>query len=351
MPFQLSLWQVESDQLVTVPTSRPDLEDRLEEWIANDPSILGMELLLIGRQVQTQYGGRIDLLGIDQLGNPVIIELKRDKTPRDVVAQILDYAAWVKNLSFDELEAITSKYLKRSLVSAYSEFYNDEDFPDTVNNDHSMVIVASELDDSSERIVQYLATYDMNINTVFFNFFKAEAGDFLGRAWLMDPQETQERSARRKQAPWTGYWFVNVGEGDHRNWDDNRKYGYIGAGQGDWYSRALKRLKPGAKIFAYMKGLGYVGYGEVTEEACRIQDFVPDEHSVPLLELPLRAERADENADNPEKSEWVVRVNWLKTYDRENAQTRKGIFANQNIACQLRDAQTAEFLKRAFDVE
>lgn len=350
MPFQLGLWQVQSGQLVPVRSARPNLEEQLEKWIASDPSILGMELLLIGRQVQTQYGGRIDLLGLDRLGNTVIIELKRDRTPRDVVAQILDYAAWVKELSFDELDAITLKYRGRSLVRAYGEFYTD-DFPDTVNSEHSMIIVASELDDSSERIVQYLASYDMNINTIFFKFFATEAGEFLGRAWLMDPQEVQERSSTRKQAPWTGYWFVNVGEGDHRNWDDNRDYGYVSAGQGDWYSRALKRLQPGAKIFAYMKGLGYVGYGEVTEEARRIKDFVPIGQSTSLLELPLRAERAAENADDPEMSEWVVPVKWLKTYDRQNAKARRGIFANQNIVCQLRDVRTVEYLKKAFEVE
>lgn len=53
--------------------------------------------MLIGRQEDTGFGGRIDLLAIAPDGALVLIELKRDKTPRDVVAQSLDYAGWVEN--------------------------------------------------------------------------------------------------------------------------------------------------------------------------------------------------------------------------------------------------------------
>jgi hypothetical protein len=41
-------------------------------------------------------------------------------------------------------------------------------------------------------------------------------------------------------------------------------------------------LKAGDKIFAYMKGLGYVGYGEVMKEATPIGDFTVDSRGVYL---------------------------------------------------------------------
>jgi len=40
-------------------------------------------------------GGRIDLLAIAPDGALVIIEIKRGRTPREVVAQALDYAGCV----------------------------------------------------------------------------------------------------------------------------------------------------------------------------------------------------------------------------------------------------------------
>ena len=141
---------------------------------------------------------------------------------------------------------------------------------------------------------------------------------------------------------------MNVGEGAHRNWDDNRRYGYISAGQGAKYSSFLKRLKVGDKIFAYMKKLGYVGYGEVTREAAMIKEFVPAGESQPVLDLPLKAKHADENSDNPELSEWAIGVEWLRSYPAEDARRFKGAFANQNIVCELRHADTIEFLEQEF---
>lgn len=213
-----------------------------------------------------------------------------------------------------------------------------------------MIIVASEIDEASERIVEYLAEeYKVNINVVFFTFFKSGSEELLGRAWLMDPEEVEETAGSRTSIPWSGYWFVNVGEGLHRNWDDNMRYGYMGAGQGSKYSRALKRLEASDKIFAYLKGKGYVGYGQVTSEAVPIRDFIVEGESKPLLELPLNANAGD-NSGDPELSEWAIAVRWIKAFQRTDAKTFSGIFASQHIACKIRNQQTVEFLEREFGI-
>lgn len=350
MPFEMSLWRVAGSKLDPIASAHLEQEQRLEDWIAKDPSILGMDIALIGRQVQTSVGGRIDLLALDRDANCVVLELKRGRTPREVVAQLLDYGAWVKDLGYNELDRIAQRWMQKSVATIFQDVFGDT-IPETVNASHSLIVVASELDDSSERIISYLSEeYGVSINAVFFTFFRENSTELLGRAWLRDPVETIERSEARKRAPWSGYWFANVGEGEHRNWDDNRKYGYIGAGQGEKYSGPLRHLKVGDKIFAYMKGIGYVGYGEVTKEASPIGDFVVEELGKPLLELPLRAVRAAENKDSPDNAEWAVGVRWLKEVPREQAKTFKGIFANQNIVCKLRDPKTLEFLRSEFAV-
>lgn len=58
-------------------------EEVLEDWLETNPDKIleDGKLLLIGRQVETNLGTYIDLLGIDRKGNVVVIELKRDKTP------------------------------------------------------------------------------------------------------------------------------------------------------------------------------------------------------------------------------------------------------------------------------
>ena len=350
MPFNMVLWAVQENDLAEIPKAHLADETRLEDWIEADGSILGLDILIIGRQVKTGFGGRIDLLGIDRQGDAVILELKRDKSPRDVVAQVLDYAAWVVNLTARDIDAIAGAYLKNGLADAFRSQFNAS-LPESINMDHSMIIVASELDEASERIVQYLATnHGVNVNAIFFSFFKHNEKELVGRAWLMDPQDVAERRHSRTRPPWSGYYFVNVGEGERRNWDDCREYGFISAGGDRKYSKPLERLEKGDKLFAYMKGLGYVGFGEVASEAVIARKFVSVESGTPLLELDLKEPGMRADSENTDRSEYVVGVHWLETYPRDDAKWFTGAFANQNIVCKLRHQETLDFLKREFGV-
>jgi hypothetical protein len=167
---------------------------------------------------------------------------------------------------------------------------------------------------------------------------------------LKDPEELQERTLARKQAPWSGYYFVNVGEGQERNWDDCRNYGFLAAGQGEKYSKAMKKLMPDNLVFAYMGGRGYVGFGKVTQPAMMVRDFTPEGLGKRLLDLPLEQPNICQNKDDPALSDWAVDVKWEKTFPREEAKRFPGIFANPNIVCLLRDAATVEFLRKEFGI-
>ena len=110
------VWAIdESDSLKEMEPSKLDYEERIETWICNNVSVLVPDdsgLLVIGRQVETIFGGRIDLLCISGDGDLVVVELKRDKTPREITAQALDYASWVQDLTSQQVEEIAAGYLK-----------------------------------------------------------------------------------------------------------------------------------------------------------------------------------------------------------------------------------------------
>jgi hypothetical protein len=176
MPFSMTLWQVRGQDLQEVNREALNDEQRLENWVVKDPSILGIDVLLIGRQVTMVNGGRIDLLAIDSEANLVVLELKRDKTPREIVAQALDYASSVDDLSYEQIEALAKGFTGKPLPQAFSDRYGSS-LPQAVNGSQSMIILASELDDSSERIVQYLSEqYGVPINVLFFTFFLSAGG-------------------------------------------------------------------------------------------------------------------------------------------------------------------------------
>jgi hypothetical protein len=115
----------------------------------------------------------IDLLCIDSSGSLVIVELKRDRTPREVTAQALNYASWVKDLDAEEIDAIATRHLKGSTLRTAFQTKFSTELPEVINEHHAMRIVASEIDDSTERIIRYLAeTYGVDINAVRFQFFR-----------------------------------------------------------------------------------------------------------------------------------------------------------------------------------
>ncbi len=71
----------------------------------------------------------------------------------------------------------------------------------------------------------------------------------------------------------------------------------------------------------------------------------------PILEVPLNAPNMGEYADDPERTEYVVRVEWLKAVPVAQAIWEKGMFANQNSACKLRNKFTLERLTERFALD
>ncbi len=207
MAEEVRIWQVEkADALTEIKRARLDLEERIEKWIISDVLLLSPDLLIIGEQVETAWGNFIDLLCIDRSGNLVIVELKRDQTPREVTAQALDYGSWVKDLDAEAINAIAARYLKgKTLEAAYQSKF-DVELPEVINEHHAMLVVASEIDDSTERIIHYLSeTYGVDINAVRFQFFQAQDGrELLVRTFTVAPTEVEEnikRSGTKRTVP------------------------------------------------------------------------------------------------------------------------------------------------------
>lgn len=366
MPIELGIWRIDGE-LQRISSSRLDNESKLEDFLEQDPNLLGADILIIGRQVMTGFGKKIDLLGVNADGELVVIELKRDRTPRDVVAQLLDYGSWIKDLSYEEITETYQDYSSTSSLASDSVRFEEafsQKFgagpPEALNESHQLIVVASELDPSTERIITYLAQgYGVPINAVFFQYFNDGGSEYLTRTWLHDPREVEATSSRvraggRKKEPWNGRdFYVSLGESEHRFWQDCVRYGFIAGGQGRWYSRTLGMLFPDARVFVCIPGTGYVGVGTVKEEVQRVRDVTVeiDGKTVPLLDAPLMAPKMDENADDPDKSEYVVRVEWIKTLPKDKAIWETGMFANQNTVCRLRNRFTLERLLEHFDLE
>ncbi len=356
MTIKFGLWRVDGPQVQAVPASVISSEERLEEIVEERIDILGLGgLLQLGRQVITDFGKRIDLLAIDGRGDIYVVELKKDKTPREVVAQSLEYGFWVEDLSYERIRELYAKHHGGDdFDSAFANHFESE-LPEVLNASHHLVVVATGMDLSTQQIVEYVRGYGVPINVLFFEYLQDGDREYLARSWLTDPTaEAVSGPAGKKQAPWNGLdFFVAVGENQHRNWDDMRRYGFLSAGHGDKYRKAMGNLFEGARVWAAIPGTGYVGVGEVVDAAVGVSDFrvSVDGSEVGILEAPLVAENMGEDADDPEQSEYLARVRWIDTRPREHAFWEKGMFANQNVVTKLRQQFTLQRLSDVFDLD
>lgn len=358
MPIEVGIWKL-GEKPEKISASVIDSELMLEDALVKDLSILSSQLMLIGRQVSTSYGKFIDILAMNISGDIYIVELKKNRTPREVVAQLIDYASWVQTLSYEEIAAIYSeKNFGKKLEEGFDDAFGTS-LPEQINQSHELIVVASELDSSTERIINYLSdNYGVPINAVFFRFFRDEARDYLARTWLISPEEAERKSSKSKSKkgsePWNGRdFYVSLGEGEHRNWDDCRKYGFVSGGGGKWYSQTLKLLFPGSRVFVNIPKTGYVGVGTVKEEAVPVKDFkvLLDGNEISILDAPLVAPKMSENADDLDLCEYIVRIDWIKDVPRNEAYWEKGLFALQHTACRLTNSFTIERLSQHFGLE
>lgn len=354
MAHKTELWQVENEQLVDVPAIVLDKEKRLQEWIAKNPKLLDMEILIIGKEVITtlkNQRNRIDLLAIDKSGDVVIIELKKGQTPREVIAQTLDYASWVDTLTPIQIRELSKKHLGDE--SKIDTFLDDSNI--TLNINHKIIIVAAQLDDASERIVQYLANrHNLNINVIFFNFHKNNKGEeYLSKSWLTDFEEQQEKIEIQKQGAEiaTDYYFFNVGEGGGRTWEVCKEYRFLSAGGALRFKNFMQNFEVGNKIFAYVKGGGYVGYGTVTAKAVRIQDFKVNGQLLATYDLPEENKGLFRNSNNDENVDYAIGIEWRKTLEKKEGIWEKNMFVHRQTTCRLYNKMTVDILEKKFGIK
>ena len=131
-------------------------------------------MLSLGTEIVTHRGFSIDNLFVDGNGCLVVAELKRGQTPKEVVAQVLNYAAYVNRLEWSDVEDIARKYRGIDLVSAYRECFG---WPLVKSDkiDHRLLIVAESYEPSVTDAAVYLINQGTPLALLQFTYF--EVGD------------------------------------------------------------------------------------------------------------------------------------------------------------------------------
>ncbi|MCS6990815.1 MAG: DUF4268 domain-containing protein [Chitinophagales bacterium] len=154
----------------------------LQEWIAQNPSVFGEELLIIQKEFSgfQETGERLDLLAIDKQGNLVTIENKLDDTGRDAVGQALKYAAYCSTLKKEQIKQIYEQYLKQQNIDDNAEerlldFFGVHDFSELNLNDRQcqrIILIAARFRKEVTSTVLWLLNYKLRIQCFKVSLFE-----------------------------------------------------------------------------------------------------------------------------------------------------------------------------------
>lgn len=204
MTTEIRTWEIMDDKLTEVTTTLAECgkkeRDHLEKWVKAEPKILGDDIKIIGEQIRTS-SGPIDYLGIDNKGNLVIIELKRDKLPREVLAQVIDYASDISRWDSDRISEVCVHYTGQSLDDFVSENFEDIDHESfLINNSQRLLLVGFSIDSSLSRMIEWLSDkYDLIINAILLKYVKTSQGDELISRTAIIPEDIEKDKIDKKK--------------------------------------------------------------------------------------------------------------------------------------------------------
>lgn len=195
-----ALWHVENNKSHPLQESGFDLEKQLEDWIEDNPGLLRGGLTIVGRQFQTD-SGPIDLLALDPAGRWVIIELKAGAVRRGTIAQAIDYAACIIQMSTEDLHMRVKQYLSSQKPAVPDPFPKEQDGDG--DREVMMIVVGKGREPGLDRMVELLANrYQFPISVVSYEVFELGNGERIILRELTDADyKTPAKPGKKHQAP------------------------------------------------------------------------------------------------------------------------------------------------------
>lgn len=197
----IGLWQIAENGPMRLQAAEVAVERDLEDWIERDPALLERGLVIIGRQIRLE-GGPLDLLALDPQGRWVLIEIKRERLRREVIAQAIDYASCLDRLEPRELREHCDGYLRArgrtDTLDGLMEQRGRSLDSETDGREVVIYLVGTGYDPGFARMVSYLAEQaEMAIRVVTFSPFRDAGGRVLLAREIHESDEEAAPAATR----------------------------------------------------------------------------------------------------------------------------------------------------------
>ena len=175
-------------KIVSAESCKIEKESHIEDWIEKHPFCLGLgELMIIHRQAVAKKEETTlypDLLAIDEFGFLYVIELKKGRTPREIIAQSLEYASWLGSLERETIVSMAESYLnskneKDSFRNNFLNYFEMDDLPE-IKQKIKIILVAEDISSRIIEVSNYLQRqYKMEILPVEIMLYNTGDNEYL----------------------------------------------------------------------------------------------------------------------------------------------------------------------------
>jgi hypothetical protein len=210
----MEIYKIGETDLRRLQEDEIETEAQLEEILvrSDGAQVGGVNVFYIDQQGTAVEQGRFDILGIDPEGRCVIIELKRSKAPRDIVAQALEYASGIRKESYDTLEqryqdfeGVTTEEGNR-LDKAHQRYFDlDDPLPESeFNSEQRIVVVGTEFREESLAMADFLRDNRIDVVVVEYSSYNTdnESEELLTTEPIKHPLQSHSGGGEQKPQPW-----------------------------------------------------------------------------------------------------------------------------------------------------
>jgi hypothetical protein len=204
--------------ILPTPFAHEHLEAQIQSWADLNPALVneGQPMISLGREILTKYSRAIDNLFIDGDGVLVVVEMKRGKATREVLAQTFEYAAFADCLNWEDVDRLCLKRHSSDLATIFATTFGK-----AINKGskpvHRLAIVAEVFGPEIIDTAAYHINRGIQLALIEFQLFKVGAESLLQMRTVLEVprQSGATTSAEANGEPSDGYasWLLSsVGE-------------------------------------------------------------------------------------------------------------------------------------------
>ena len=244
-----------------------------------EEDIFGEELFFVDRQLVNSDKKRADIIAIDKNGSLVIIELKKDQGRLGVEMQALQYLSNFSQLKGEDFINLYCKNKKDEI----NQFLNEEIGISEINKSCRIILMARYFDKALFSMGKWLSDQGVSFKCIVYETIQFDEKRLINFSVVFDqlcsfnPYKLVFSNRERKPC----YFWHNIGNVNNKpdiKWwkylvNTNQISASFSNQAGDRGEEILKNYVKGDKIFAYVSGIGCVGYGEIENPKYKLIDI------------------------------------------------------------------------------